>query len=205
MVAGARSTPSSARSRAANVRPASSAPARSPAAASRSISVRCAGSSSGVSAHRRAARATAVAGSSAAAISASKQSMRWPRWAARAVSAQSSSSPGQSSTVPVGVIQVAHDRAERDGDAARDHRVGSERLAQRPHRGAQARPGMRAVGPETGGQRVAVVRSGVQRQERQQPQVQRRQRHQDPVALDSDPTEELHRQHPMTVPGLTLV
>jgi hypothetical protein len=112
--------------------------------------------------------------------------------------------PGAGLAVPVGVVEIAHDRTERDGGATRDHRVGSEGLPQRPHRGAQARPRMRAVGPEPVGQRVTVVRPGVQRQERQQPQVQRRQRHRHAVALDGDLTEELHRQHPMTVPGLTL-
>ena len=67
--------------------------------------------------------------------------MRWPQVGPRGgrpVVLQ----PGAELAVPVGVIQVAHDRAERDGGTRpRPPRPGPERLAQRPHRGAQARAG----------------------------------------------------------------
>ena len=76
LVAAAGAMPSWVRSRAASSWPTTRAAAGSPAATRRSISSRWAGSSSGVSAHRRAASAAAVDGSVAAATSRSNRVMR---------------------------------------------------------------------------------------------------------------------------------
>jgi hypothetical protein len=109
--------------------------------------------------------------------------------------------PGARLAVAVRVVDVPDDRTERDRRAARHDRIGSERLAQRPDRRAEAGARGGAVRPEPGGERVAVLRPGMQGQEGQQAQVGARQRHRDAVALDGDVTEELHRQHATTVPA----
>ena len=86
--------------------------------------------------------------------------------------------PGARLAVAVRVVEVAHDRARaRRTRASRDTRLGPQRLAQRPDGGAQVGAGVGGVGPEPGGQRVAVVRAGMQREEREQPPVRRRERH----------------------------
>ena len=95
----------------------------------------------------------------------------------------------------LGLVEVAGDRAQRDTRARGDHRVVAQRPAQHPHRGAQVGPRVRHVGPEPGGQRVALVRAGVQSEEREQPPMRRRQRHRPAVAERRDVPEKLHPQH----------
>ena len=94
------------------------------------------------------------------------------------------------------LVDVAHDSLEGDGAARRGHGVGAQRPAQRPDGRTQVGPRGRGVRPEAGGQGVAVVRTGVQGEEREQAAVRRRERHRFTVARGRDLAEELHVQHP---------
>jgi hypothetical protein len=95
----------------------------------------------------------------------------------------------------IDLVQVARDGAQRDGRARRDDRVVAEGPAQRPDGGAQVGPRVRRVGPEAGGQRVALVRALMQREEGEQPPVRKRQGHRSAVAHGRDLAEQLHPQH----------
>ena len=97
--------------------------------------------------------------------------------------------------VRIDLVQVTRDGAQRDTRARGDQRVVAQRPAQHPHRGAQVGPRVRHVGPEPGGQQVALVRAGVQGEEREQPPMRRRQRHRPAVAERRDVPEKLHPQH----------
>ena len=166
-------------------RPTSSAPARSPVAARRRSRAQCAGSSSGVSAHRRGDQRAAAAG-----VARRLGVVGEPVEQRDSPLAVLARAPDHPVVRPVGE-QLAPQSAQRGG-SPRSERGRPRRRRPDPSGASPTRRGWRArrrrrapcaaptrpcagspaaggaVGPEPGGEGVAVVRAGVQREEREQ-------------------------------------
>jgi hypothetical protein len=97
------------------------------------------------------------------------------------------------------LVEVAHRARQRHRRPGGVDGVDAERPAEAPDGGAQVGARGREVGPDAGGQRVALVRAGVQGEEREQPPVRTRKGHRFAVALGADVTEQPHPQHRATI------